>query len=629
MTPAAGYPISPVPFTDVAITDAFWRPRLETHRQVTLPYCFRKCEETRRIANFDKAAGIVPGAHEGIFFNDSDVYKVLEGAAYVLASAPDAELDAYVDGLIARIGAAQEEDGYLYTARTINPEAVSADAEGLTRWSNLAVNHELYNAGHLYEAAVAHFQATGKHSFLDIARRNADLICRVFGPAGMHDVPGHQEIELGLVKLYQATGAQPYLDLAHFFLEQRGRHETRAEARRFGNREYSQDHLPVAEQVSAVGHAVRAGYMYAGMADVAALRAEKDWVTALEALWRDVVQGKLYLHGGIGARHEGEAFGEAYELPNDTAYAETCAAIANVYWNHRMFLLQGKAEAVDVLELSLYNGVLSGISLSGTEFFYPNPLSSDGQWKFNKGAVGRQPWFDCSCCPSNLVRFLPALPGWIYAAAAGRIYVNLYVDSQVAVQVAGAEAAVSLTQHTDYPWQGDVAIELGLAAPVRFALALRVPGWLQAPTPGGLYRYATRADVAWDIRRNGESVQGRSENGYIVLEADWRDGDRVTVTWPMPIRRVACRPAVAANRGRQALMRGPLIYCVEAADNAQSVTDIALGADVQLQISTDVQLQAGMISLRGQSAAGSFTAVPYHLWAHRDIGPMAVWLPTT
>ncbi len=629
MASATGYPISPVPFTAVSVTDAFWQPRLETNRKVTLPYCFQKCEETHRIANFDKAAGVLPGAHEGIFFNDSDVYKVLEGAAYTLALVPDPALDAYVDGLIARIGAAQEEDGYLYTARTIDPEAVSADAEGLTRWSNLAVNHELYNVGHMYEAAVAHFQATGKRNFLDIALRNADLICQVFGPDGIHDVPGHQEIELGLVKLYQVTGSRQYLDLAHFFLDQRGRHASRAEVVRFGNPGYLQDHLPVADQGSAVGHAVRAGYMYAGMADVAALHQEKDWVRALEVLWQDVVAGKLYLHGGIGARHEGEAFGEPYELPNDTAYAETCAAIANVYWNHRMFLLQGRAEAIDVLELSLYNGVLSGISLSGTAFFYPNPLSSDGEWEFNKGAVGRQPWFDCSCCPSNLVRFLPALPGWIYAVQTGRVYVNLYVGSLAAVQVPGTEAEVSLTQHTHYPWHGDVAIELGLATPAHFALALRVPGWLQAPAPGGLYSYAARADVAWEARCNGEVVKGRMENGYILLEADWQNGDVVTVTWPMPIRRVACHPAVDNNRGRQALMRGPLVYCVEAADNEQPVPDIRLGADLQLEIGNGVNLQAGMVSVRGQSAAGGFRAVPYHLWAHRDIGPMAVWLPTT
>ncbi len=629
MVSDTGYPISPIPFTDVSVTDAFWQPRLETNRTVTLPYCLQQCEATHRIANFDKAAGTLSGAHEGIFFNDSDVYKILEGAAYVLALTPDAELDAYVDDLIARIGAAQEADGYLYTARTIDPAAVSADDEGLTRWSNLAVNHELYNVGHLYEAAVAHFQATGKRNFLDIALRNAELIDQVFGPDGLHDVPGHQEIELGLVKLHRVTGESRYLDLAHFFLDQRGRHETRTAVVRFGNPGYLQDHLPVAEQVSAVGHAVRAGYMYAGMADVAAMRHEQGWVRALEALWQDVVQGKLYLHGGIGARHEGEAFGAPYELPNATAYAETCAAIANVYWNHRMFLLQGQAAAMDVLELALYNGVLSGISLGGTEFFYPNPLSSDGQWAFNKGTVGRQPWFHCSCCPTNLVRFLPALPGWIYATEPDCVYINLYVGSQTTLQIPGTDVEVTLTQSTRYPWQGDVALALGLAAPARFSLALRVPGWLQAPAPGGLYRYVERADVAWAAKRNGERVAGRLERGYVLLDAEWQDGDVVTVTWPMPVRRVACHPAVEANRGRQALMRGPLVYCVEAADNDRSVQDIQLSADLRLQIDHGGQLQDGMVSVRGQDAKGGFTAIPYHLWAHRDLGPMAVWLPVT
>lgn len=628
MTLATGYPISSVPFTAVSITDAFWQPRLETNRTVTLPYCFQKCEETGRIANFDKAAGICPGPHEGIFFNDSDVYKTLEGAAYALALTPDPELDAYVDVLIRRIGAAQEEDGYLYTARTIDPKAVTADQEGLTRWSNLVVNHELYNVGHMYEAAVAHFQATGKRTLLDIALRNAELIDQVFGPDGVHDVPGHQEIELGLVKLYQVTGQGKYLDLAHFFLDQRGRHERREAVVRFGNQGYLQDHLPVVEQVSAVGHAVRAGYMYAAMTDVAALCQERDWMKTLDALWRDVVQGKLYLHGGIGARHEGEAFGEPYELPNDTAYAETCAAIAHVYWNHRMFLLQGKAAAMDVLELSLYNGVLSGIALSGTEFFYPNPLSSDGEWAFNKGAASRQPWFHCSCCPSNLVRFLPALPGWIYATAPGCVYVNLYVGSQVAVPVPGVETDVTLIQTTPYPWQGDVKLEIGLATPARFALALRVPGWLQAPAPRGLYRYADKAAVAWNVRRNGEIVAGRMAHGHVLLEEDWQDGDQVTVTWPMPIRRVECHAAVKSNQGRQALMRGPLIYCVEATDNVQPIEDIRLGSDLWLQTGDETSLQEDMIFIQGRNTEGIFTALPYHLWAHRSVGPMAVWLPT-
>ncbi len=629
MTFTTAYLNNPVPFTDVTVTDAFWRPRLETNRKVTLPYCFEKCEETNRIANFDKAAGTMPGAHEGIFFNDSDVYKVLEGAAFALALAPDAQLDAYVDDLIARIGAAQEEDGYLYTARTINPEAVSADEEGLTRWSNLPVNHELYNVGHMYEAAVAHFQATGKRNFLDIALHNAELVNQVFGPDGIHDVPGHQEIELGLVKLYQVTGESKYLDLAHFFLDQRGRHDVRQSVVRFGNPGYLQDHLPITDQVSAVGHAVRAGYMYAAMTDVAALRQEEDWISALEILWQDVVQSKLYLHGGVGARHEGEAFGEPYELPNDTAYAETCAAIANVYWNQRMFLLQGKAEAIDVLELSLYNGVLPGISLSGTEFFYPNPLSFDGEWEFNRGTTGRQPWFDCSCCPSNLVRFLPALPGWIYATGADRIYVNLYVGSQTAVQAPGTEVKVSLVQTTNYPWKGEVEIELGLPTDTHFAMALRVPGWLHEPAPGGLYSYVEMADTAWEVRCNGEKIKNRMENGYVVVEEDWQDGDKLTVTWPMPIRRVQCSPAVENNRGRQALMRGPLVYCFEAVDNDQSVDNIKLRPDIQLQTTNGVDLQDGIVAIKGQSAEGPFTAIPYHLWAHRDIGAMAVWLPTS
>ncbi len=622
-----GYSLAPVAFTNIVVTDAFWQPRLTTNRRITLPYCFRKCEETGRIANFDRAAGRRDGAHEGIFYNDSDVFKILEGAAYTLALVADPELDAYVDDLVARIEAAQEADGYLYTARTINPTAVSAAVEGLTRWSNLAVNHELYNVGHLYEAAVAHYQATGKRALLDIALRNAELIARVFGPDGLHDVPGHQEIELGLVKLYQVTGETKYLDLAHFFLDQRGRHDRRQPVVRFDNPGYLQDHAPVPEQAEAVGHAVRAGYMYAGMVDVAMLRDEPAWLAAVDRLWDDVVSHKLYLHGGIGARHEGEAFGDAFELPNATAYAETCAAIANVYWNHRMFLRQGQAMYMDVLELALYNCVLAGIAYDGATFFYPNPLASDAQWAFNKGSRRRQAWFDCSCCPSNLVRCLPALPGWIYATGDRCLYVCLYIGSQAVCTVPGISDEVRIAQETDYPWDGAVRLTLELARPARFTLALRVPGWLSAPVPGNLYAYPDAPDTTWHVHVNNQALLSPTvAEGWLRLERTWMPGDVVSLVWPMPIRQVQCRPEVTANRGRLALMRGPIVYCAEQVDNTIPVSALTLSPQSQLQTIQAADLPGEALAITAVHGTSRATLIPYHLWAHRQPGAMAVWL---
>ena len=452
---SARYPISALPFTAVHVDDPFWSPRIETNRAVTVRYDFQKCEETGRISNFAKAGGIQPGAHEGIFFNDSDVFKVIEGAAYSLMLRPDPELDAYIDHVIELIGAAQEADGYLYTARTIaerngTPDLMRPDVEGRTRWSNLRINHEFYNVGHLYEGAVAHYQATGKRTLLDIALKNADLIDNTFGPGKLRYVPGHQEIEIGLVKLYLVTGEERYLKLAKFFLDERGRpdgHEL------YGP--YAQDHLPVTEQTTAVGHAVRAGYMYAGMADVAALTGEQSYIDAIDTIWEDVVTSKLYLTGGIGARHEGEAFGEAYELPNATAYNETCAAIANVYWNQRLFQLHGDAKYIDVLERSLYNGFLSGVDFSGDRFFYVNPLEFDGSFRFNRDdSLVRMPWFGCSCCPTNVVRLFPALGGYIYAQQGQDLYVNLFITSQTTAEVMTdgvSPTAVTVAQHTRYP----------------------------------------------------------------------------------------------------------------------------------------------------------------------------------
>jgi len=620
------YPITSLPFTAVQIDDPFWSPRMETNRRVTVPYDFQKCEETSRIANFAVAAGRQAGVHEGIFFNDSDVFKVIEGASYTLMLHPDAELDAYLDRLIELIAAAQEEDGYLYTARTIaerngTPEALKAEREGLARWSNLRINHELYNVGHLYEAAVAHCQATGKRTLLDVARKNADLIGREFGVGKRRDVPGHQEIELGLVKLYLVTGETRYLDLAKFFLDERGEpdgHEL------YGA--YAQDHRPVVAQDEAVGHAVRAGYMYAGMADVAALTGEQRYITAIDAIWQDVVARKLYLTGGIGARHEGEAFGEAFELPNHTAYNETCAAIANIYWNQRLFQLHGHARYMDVLERSLYNGFLSGVDFGGDRFFYVNPLAFDGEHRFNRDdSRERMPWFNCSCCPTNVVRLFPALGGYLYAQAGSRFYVNLFVSSQTTFRV--EETPITLTQTTNYPWSGAIRLTVDPAQPRHFALGMRIPGWAQGePVPSDLYAYLDAREHELRLTVNGAEVPLHIQDGYAWIERMWVQGDVVDLLLPMAVRRVESNAAVAENRDKVAIERGPLVYCLEAVDNDGHVLDRALADGAAFHVEWQPDLLQGVNVVRAQHASNDLILVPYYAWGHRGLGEMTVWM---
>ncbi|MCA9837501.1 MAG: glycoside hydrolase family 127 protein [Trueperaceae bacterium] len=616
------YPIHPVEFTKVSFEDSFWLPRLETNRKVTIPYDFEKCEATGRVDNFLKAAGKMAGAHTGLVFNDSDVFKVIEGAAFSLSLHPDAELDAYLDKLIAIIADAQEEDGYIYTSRTVNPEAVSADREGLERWSNLKFNHELYNLGHMYEAAVAHYLATGKRNFLDIAVRSADLIDRVFGPDKKRDVPGHQEVELGLVKLYRVTGDERYLKLAKFFLDERGHYNGREENKLFGIPGYAQDHLPVTEQTEAVGHSVRAAYMYAGMADVAALTGDEAYIKALDAIWENVVYKKLYLTGGIGARHHGESFGDDYELPNATAYTETCAAIANIYWNHRMFLLHGDSKYLDVLERTLYNGFLSGIALSGDTFFYPNPLESDAKYEFNRdGGFRRNPWFECSCCPTNIVRLLPALLGYVLAQKDDTVFVNLYASGTGELDLGGQ--TVRLTQETNYPWDGKIKLSLETENPMRFKLALRIPGWAQGePVPGDLYSYLGKKDKAITLMLNGEKQDIKQENGFAVLEREWQAGDVIELDLPMPIERVLSHRKVEENRDKVAVERGPIVYCAEATDNGGHALDLTLADTAELSAEYKPDMLGGVTVIKAEG----LTLIPYYAWAHRDVGEMAVWL---
>ena len=623
--PAMDYPIRPVPFTAVRIEDTFWSARLETNRTRTIPCCFERCEETGRIANFAVAGKLAPGGFVGTPFNDSDVFKVVEAAAYSLATHPDPALDRYLDGLIAKFEAAQEPDGYLYTARTIDPKG-RVNFFGPERWTRLRGSHELYNVGHLYEAAAAHFLATGKRSLLDIALRNAELIRRTFGPGPgqRRDPPGHEEIEIGLVKLARVTGDRRHLELARFFLETRGRANGRE---LYGPG--AQDHQPVTEQREAVGHAVRACYLYAGMADVAALSGgDRAYVDALDLLWNDVTRAKFSLTGGVGARRSGEAFGAPFELPNAAVYNETCAAIAFALWNHRMFLVHGDGAAIDLLERALYNAILPGVSLSGDRFFYPNPLEHDGRTRFNQGQAERAPWFGCACCPTNIARYLAALPGLIYATRADELFVNLHIASSATLTL--THTALKVRMQTDAPWDGRVTLTLDPPRATRFALNLRVPGWARnRPVPTDLYRYAGPPGAHPRILVAGEPVAAPVERGFARIERVWNPGDSVTLELPMTPRRVIARPEVEATRHRYAVERGPLVYCAEEADNGPSLLKRVAGADPGLEVEERPGLLGGIriVRLTPRDGGRPLILVPYHLWNHRGPGEMMVWVP--
>ena len=629
------YPYTPVPFTDVTINDSFWTPRLETNRRVTVWYDFQKCEETGRIANFARAGKMEEGGFQGIPFNDSDVVKVIEGAAYTLALQPDPKLDKYLDDLIAKIAAAQEDDGYLYTARTLG---INDKFTGPERWSNLRRNHELYNVGHMYEAAVAHYQATGKRSLLDVAIRNADLICKVFGPGEgqLIDVPGHEEIEIGLVKLYRATGDEKYLRQAKFFIDMRGRADKR---KILGD--YCQDHEPIVDQKEAVGHAVRGGYLYAGVADVAALTGDRGYIDAIDRIWEDVISRKLYLIGSVGQHGAGEGYAGAYTLTNLRAYNETCAAIALALWNHRMFLLHGDAKYIDVLERIIYNGFLSGVSLSGDQFFYPNPLACDMKFRFNHGSLERSPWFGCSCCPVNVVRFIPSIAGYVYAQRDDAAYVNLFIAGSGQLKLPSGK--VTLKQTTRYPWDGQVAISVEPERPSEFAVHVRIPGWLgKSPLPSDLYRYSPSEPESFQVTVNGQAVSCERQAGYAVLRRKWKQGDSVELSFPMPIRRVLAHEAIEDDRGRVAIERGPIVYCIEGADHGGKVLNVFLPDDATLKPEHRPDLLGGVTVLRG-SAQGAFrnedesiiakpielTMIPYYAWCHRGANEMAVWIPRT
>jgi DUF1680 family protein len=629
---AADYPITPVPFTEVGIDDGFWLQRIETNREVTIPFAMQQNEITGRVANFLKAGGLAEGNYEGERYNDTDVYKVLEGAAFSLSLHPDPQLDGTLDEVIAAIGAAQEEDGYLFTPRSAPSDELPIGI-GEERWSNLAVSHELYNAGHLYEAAVAHYQATGKRSFLDIAIRNADLVYDTFGPDRIRAAPGHQVIEMGLVKLYRVTGDERYLELAKFFLEQRGRElvlKEYPEGHRFdiyNDPVQIQAHKPLLEQTEAVGHSVRAMYQYAGMADVAAITGDARFAGAMDALWEDVVARKLYLTGGVGSRHGTEGFGDPYELPNDSGYAETCASIGLVFWSWRLFLTTGEAQYLDVLERVLYNGLIVGVSLEGDRFFYPNPLESNGDYGFNQGEATRKPWFGTACCPGNVTRFLPAVPGIVYAHRASDLFVANFVPGEATVPMAAGP--VTVRQQTDYPWDGSVRILVDPVAEQEITIRVRIPGWARnEPVPSDLYRYADDAMPDWSVAVDGEPAAARLEDGFVVLDRAWSPGSVIDLNLPMPVRHVRAHEAVEADRGRVALERGPLVYVAEAPDNDGAVLGRSVAPGAAFAAANAPTLLGGLVTLQGQwSDGGQLTAIPYFAWSHRGAGEMAAWLP--
>lgn len=625
----ADYPIRPVPMTDVRIEDEFWRARMDVNRTVSIPHIMRQNEDTGRVANFLKAAGKVEGPFQGRRYNDTDVYKVVEAASHALAVFPDPALEQQLDRIIVAIAAAQEPDGYLFTARTVDPKNPPPGA-GPERWSYLHTSHELYNAGHLYEAGVAHFQTTGKRTLLDVAIRNADLICRTFGPGRRLETSGHQEIELALVKLFRVTGDRKYLHQAKFFLDQRGRTHSVAPHRFdekdpfaiYNDLEYRQDHQPVTQQARAIGHAVRAAYQYAGMTDIATLLREPAYARAVDALFADVVSKRIYLTGGLGSQGRTEAFGDDYVLPNRRAYAETCASVGGLLWYHRLFLRQGHGAQLDVFERTLYNGLLSGVSLKGDSFFYQNPLESEGK-------VERSAYFDVACCPANLARLVAQLPGLIYATRDDTLFVNLFVGSTARTAIAGQR--VTVKQVTRYPWEGAVTIAVDPDAPVEFTLRVRVPGWARNEAmPSDLYRFAGRVADPARIAINGEPLALALKEGFQVIRRRWQRGDVLELVLPMPPRRVLAHEGVAENRGKAAIQRGPLVYALEGIDNGGRALDVVLPLETPLDAAFRENLLGGVTvitaRLDGQRPR-TITAIPYYAWANRGKGEMVVWVP--
>jgi len=625
--PPHDYPIRAVAMTAVTIDDGFWAPKLEVNRTVTIPHILKENDDTGRVANFEKAAGKKSGPYEGRRFNDTDIYKIIEAASYSLAIVPDPRLSTRLDELVQLIAASQEKDGYLFPARTIDPQH-PAPGVGPERWIYENGSHELYNAGHLYEAAVAHFEATGKRTLLDIAIRNADLVCRTFGPNGRHAVSGHEEIELALVKLYRVTGNANYLKTAEWLVAERGKlhpdmppYPDKA-FEMYNDRAYKQDQAPVVDQDRAVGHAVRAMYLYEAVTDVAALTDNDAFAKAADRLWQDVVSKRLYLTGGVGARGTTESFGEDYELPNLRAYTETCASVGNDLWNHKMFLLHGDGKYIDLFERILYNGVLAGVSLAGNTFFYQNPLESNGRAK-------RTEYFEVACCPANLARMLEQLPSLVFAQTPDTIYANLYVGNHADVKL--GTRTVKIVEDTRYPWDGDVSLRLEPEGSGAFTVALRIPGWARdQPVASDLYRFVDNGGEKPVITVRGRNAEPERvaldvRDGYVRIRRNWKRGDTIHLTLPMPARRVVAHAGVKDDEGRIAIQRGPLVYAVEAIDNGGRALDLVVPRGAVLRSRFRPDLLNGVEVISGEGSR-PFVAIPYYAWNNRGQGEMAVWI---
>jgi DUF1680 family protein len=636
------YPIKGITFTQVKLTDKFWLPRLKINADVTIPASFKRCETTGRVRNFDMAA-----THTGKFctifpFDDTDIYKTIEGASYSLSIFPDPKLAKYLDSLITIVGKAQEPDGYLYTARSIDPTHPHAWS-GMERWSKeRELSHELYNAGHLYEAAVAHYQATGKRNFLDIALKNADLVCSVFGPGKRSVAPGHEIVEMGLVKLYRITGKAEYLNTAKFFIQARGSYKGYDSTSRdeWKNGMYWQDDKPVIDQTEAEGHAVRAGYLYSAVADIAALTNDRQMLNAVDSIWGNLVSKKLYVQGGAGAVPNGERYGDDYELPNTTAYNETCAAIANVYWNQRMFQLHGESKYIDILEKILYNGLISGIGLDGKSFFYTNAMQIQNIFSHGSMEPERSGWFECSCCPTNLTRLLPSIPGYVYAEKDKNLYVNLFVNSTANIMLDGRP--LRIVQENDYPWKGDLKFVVSPKAPASFTMMLRIPGWARnEEIPSDLYSFKNTSESKPSITVNGRQIEYTIQGGYAVLNRTWKEGDIVEMNLPMEVRRVVANDKVVNDNGKVAIQRGPLMYCAEWVDNDGKASNIVIPDKAIFDTEFKPDLLNGVVIVKSQVPAVKiddsgmnirtvlqpFVAIPYYSWANRGKGEMQLWFP--
>lgn len=584
--------IEQIDFSHVKINDNFWSPRLSKHVSATLPVCIDQIEnQTGRIRNFENAAK-GEGEHSGIFFDDSDVYKALEGMAYSLINNPDPELEKKADEWIDKFAAAQQPDGYINTFYTLT---------GLDkRWTNMD-KHEMYCAGHMIEAGVAYYQATGKRKLLDVCIRMTDHMMSQFGPGKRHWVPGHEEIELALVKLYQTTQEQKYLDFAYWLLEERGHgHGTMGDEGKW-NPVYYQDIVPVRQLTDISGHAVRCMYLYCGMADVAALKDDTGYIAAMDRLWDDVVHRNMYITGGIGSSRDNEGFTEDYDLPNLDAYCETCASVGMVLWNQRMNQLTGDSKYIDVLERSLYNGALAGISLGGDRFFYVNPLES-------KGDHHRQEWYGCACCPSQLSRFLPSIGNYIYASSDDALWVNLYIGNTGQIRI--GETDILLTQETDYPWDGSVKLTISTSQPLEKEIRLRIPDWCKT----------------YDLSINGKRINVPKEKGYAVIK-DWKSQDVIALDMDMPVEIVAADPHVKENFDKRAIQRGPLVYCMEEIDNPVYFDQIQLSPSTTFQTAFASDILNGIKTIKTNGRAQSATFIPYYAWDNRKAGKMRVWIP--